>query len=85
MAESRCWPMEVDGVSTAKRRRQRRLRSWWRHEQQTVVAAVVATFQHHSAPQGLKKARNGEGGSREELRGDDPDASYSPAGALQLV
>ena len=51
--------MKVDGISAAKRRRQRRVRSWWRHEQQT-VAAVLATFQHHSAPRGQKKARTGE-------------------------
>ena len=59
MVESSCWPMEVDGVSAAQRRRQRRLRSWWRHEQQT-VAAVFATFQHHSAPRGPKRARTEE-------------------------
>ena len=59
MVESSCWPLEVDGVSAAKWRRRRRLRLWWRHEHQT-LAAVLATFQHHSAPWGPKKARTGE-------------------------
>ena len=56
MAESSWQPM----MSAAQRRRQRRLRSWWRHEQQS-IAAALATSQHHSALQGQKKARAGEG------------------------
>ena len=43
------------------------MRSWWRHEQQS-IAAVLATFQHHSAPRGPKKARTGE---------EDPEKNYT--------
>ena len=43
----------------AMRRRQRRLRSWWRREQWS-IAATLATYEHHSAPRGQKKARAGE-------------------------
>ena len=39
------------------------------------MAAVLATFQHHSAPRGLRTARTGEG-ARDELHG------YAPEDAL---
>ena len=53
--------MDLSGqpMSATQRRKQRRLRSWWRHEQQS-IAAALATFTHHSALQGQKKARAGE-------------------------
>ena len=52
-------PSGQHSSGAAQRRRQRRLRSWWRHEQQWIEAAL-ATFQHHSAPRGQKKAGTGE-------------------------
>ena len=45
-------------MSAAQRRKQRRQRSWWRHEQQS-IAAALATFTHHSAQRGQRKARAG--------------------------
>ena len=67
----------------AMRRRQRRLRLWWRHEQQS-IAAALATYQHHSAPRGQKKARAGEEGERTELHGDDPGDPLSQPELFQL-
>ena len=84
MDESSRRPRQVDGDGAAKRRRLRRLRSWWRHEQQT-MAAVLATYQHHSAPRGPRKARTGEG-ARDELHGYAPeDAPPQAAGAQHFA
>ena len=81
MVGSSCWPWRLMASVPVQRRRQR---SWWRHEQQT-VAAVLATFQHRLSPTGTEEGQDQGGESREEVHGDDPDASSSPTRALQPV
>ena len=50
------------------------------------MAAVLATFEHHSAPRGPKKARTGEEDhEKNRQHGDGPGAPSSPAGALQSL
>ena len=55
----------------AWRRRQRWLRAHWRHEQRT-LQMLLATYEHHAAPRGQRKARSGEE-VRVARHGHDPE------------
>ena len=75
--------VQASVTGAAQRRKQRRLRSWWRHEQQSIAVALG----HVVAPL-LTRTEEGQGrggGERDEVHGQVPDDSSSPAGALPLV